>query len=143
MCFGGKWEKKKKFRAEEPSWYSQIIPCKQLPGLDIGAVNFHIYLKFGYGLCNVMSGFMNGLLCCFKLTVFSNHRGWLLLYNSKNNIICSTASNHLSPLVLCLRNHRKQGEIRCKKGLDSKDMWRGRKNKGGEKRDREWQRIEC
>lgn len=93
-----------------------------------GVLNFHIYLKFRCSVASVMSGSMNGPLSFFRLTIFSNHRGWLLLSNSQDNIICSTVSNHLSPLVCtCLQSHRRQGEIRCKKGPGGEDRGRRRK----------------
>lgn len=102
----------------------------------IGVLNFHIYWKFGCSVASAMSGSMNGPLSFFRLTIFSNHKGWLLLSNSQDSIICSTVSNHFSSLVCtCLHSHRRQGEIRFKKGPGGEDRGRGgEENKGEEEK---------
>lgn len=94
-----------------------IMPC-------IGSSEFPYLLKICLqrGQCNECLHEWFIILFCF-----SNHRGSLLLYNSNDNIICSTVSNHLSPLVCCPQSHRRRGDIRYKKGLGGEDMGRRRK----------------
>lgn len=107
------------------NYLSLIMPC-------IGSSEFPYLFKIWLqrGQCNECLHEWSIILFCFW-----NHRGWLLLYNSNDNIICSTVSNHLSPLVSCPQSHRRQGETGYKKGLGGEDMGRRRKERKGEGRE--------
>lgn len=138
----GKWGKSKKFGTEEPSWDSEIILWGIHQGmilLCIGTGDFPIYLKFRSRETDVITDSMNGPLLCFKLTVFSKHRGYLLLHIS---IIWSARlwvvefDPHLCPAFRVIESR----ELRCKKGLSDED---GARRQGGEEKGRQWPSMKC
>lgn len=109
------------------AWYCSVLEWRLSNLLEI---------LLQYREAHVITDAMNGRLLCFKLTLFSNHRGCLLLRISHYYTICSSVGHRLCPsFVSCLQRHRRQGAEAHKgpwwwgsgKGVEIR---RGREKKG-------------